>query len=308
MSLRPGEWRPPGAAVAELAPMTPGEPRPITPERHPAALAVAITRTWRPYRWRAYLVGAVVGILVGGIPTAIATTSVTVALAVAGVTVDPGLPWAEMIWSAAFVVAFAASGAWAVASWLPRDFKAATETYLWLATCAETHWRDRFGDVEVPRTPARMRASLDATPATPETAGDRFGLWMGLGNLEAARGEIAQMPETTAVDRHSRAAAGWLVDFAGGTTGPLEPLGVSAAAIDDAGQRLEAEVGVAVSAARVALAEGGDWRAPLAGVRGRLGREPARIMWRFAWGSAFRGMLAAAAIGVGAYWAFLLVL
>ena len=116
------------------------------------ALADAISREWRPYRLRAYVVGVVAGILVGGIPTAIATTLVVFALSLAGLTIDPTVPWDELIWSAAFAVAFAAVGAWAVVRWLPPDFRAATETYIWLASEAEKHWREQFGSLfPVPR-------------------------------------------------------------------------------------------------------------------------------------------------------------
>ena len=43
------------------------------------------------------------------------------------------------------------------------------------------------------------------------------------GLLEPARAReaVAEMPETTALDRFNRASAAWLVDFAEGITGPL---------------------------------------------------------------------------------------
>jgi len=275
--------------------------------REPAALAHAITRAWRPYRWRAYLFGAVVGVLIAGIPTAVATTILALILEGAGVSLDPGFPWAELIWSGVFVLAFAAAGAWALARWLPRTFKAATETYLWLATRAEAHWHALFGDLPVPRTSPAMRLFVDGTPETPETAGERFGILMALGELDAARRVIGQMPESSPRERHMRSTAGWLVDFIDAKDGPLEPLWMSAATIDDPAERLEAEVELAVSEARIALATGRDWMTPLAAVRERLGREPARILWQFAWRPAFRLILSAAVIGVGAYWLFILV-
>ena len=288
--------------MAEPSSVTLLDRAPVPPGHDIGALADAITRAWRPYRWRAYLVGAVSGVLVGGIPTAIATTVLAAILALAGFTVDPRLPWAEVLWSLAFVVAFAASGAWALARWLPPRFKAATETYVWLATMAETHWHEQFGDAPVPRTPELMRAFLDSTPKSPETAYQRCGIYMALGDLEAARGEIEQMPVATPVERHQRAAATWLLDFMAGGNGSLEPLRAGTAAIDDPAGRLEAEVEVALSEARVALAAGGDWMAPAAAIRHRLGPEPSRIIWRLAWRPAFRTMLSVATIGVVVYW------
>ena len=251
--------------------------------------------------------GAVVGVLVGGIPTAVATTILARVLEGAGVTIDPGLRWAELIWSGVFVLAFAASGAWALARWLPGTFRAATETYLWLATRAESHWHALFGDLPVPRTPRAMRSFVDGTPETPQTAGERFGILMALGELDAARRVIGQMPESSPRERHMRSTARWLVDFIDERDGPLEPLRMSAETIDDPAERLEAEVELAVSEARIALAADGDWMAPLAAIRERLGPEPSRILWQFAWRPAFRLILSAAVIGVVAYWLFMLL-
>ena len=288
--------------MAEPSSGTVPDRAPVPPGRDISALADAITRAWRPYRWRAYLVGIVSGVLVGGIPAAIATTALAAILALAGLTIDPMLPWAELIWSVAFVVAFAAAGAWALTRWLPPTFKAAAETYVWLATTAEAHWHEKFGDAHVPRTPELMRAFLDSTPRSPETAYQRSGIYLALGELEAARGEIELMPVVTPIERHQRAAATWLVDFVAGGNGSLEPLRAGTAAIDDPAGRLEAEVEVALSEARVALAAGGDWMAPAAAIRPRLGPEPAQIVWRLAWRPAFRTMLSAATIGVVVYW------
>ena len=207
-----------------------------------------------------------------------------------------------MIWSIAFAVAFAAVGAWALVRWLPGDFKAATETYVWLASPAEEHWRKEFGGAPVPRTPAAMRAFLDSTPATPETAYQRSGLYLALGDVEAAHREAKLMPVDTAVERFQCDAMEWLSDFVAGRDDPLEPLRAAAAAIDDPVERLEAEVEVALSEARVAVARRGDWVTPAAALRGRLGDEPSRLIWRLGWGPAFRTMLSAATIGVVLFW------
>jgi hypothetical protein len=251
---------------------------------------------------RAYAVGLIAGILVGGIPTAIATTAVVFALSMAGISIDPAVPWDELIWSIAFAVAFAAVGAWAVVRWLPHDFKAATETYLWLASRAEEHWREQLDGAPVPRAPDGMRAFLDSTPATPQTAHQRSGIFLALGDVEGARHATEEMPVATALERYRYAATKWLLDFVAGRDDPLEPLRAAAASIDDPDERLEADVEVALSEARVALAHGGDWVTPAAALRGRLGDEPSRLIWRLGWGPAFRTMLSAASIGVVLFW------
>ena len=125
-----------------------------------------------------------VGILAGGILGPLLTVSLAIVVGLAGVTIDPLTPWAEIVWSGVFALTFAAAGAWAVARWLPHDFQAATETYLWLAVRAEAHWHELFGDAAVPRSRSAMRAFIAATPETPETAGERFGIWMALGDLD----------------------------------------------------------------------------------------------------------------------------
>ncbi len=265
------------------------------------ALADAISREWRPYRLRAYVVGLVAGILVGGIPTAIATTLVVFALSLAGITIDRAVPWDEVIWSVAFAVAFAAVGAWAIVRWLPHDFRAATETYIWLASAAEKRWREQFGS-PVPRTPAAMRAFLESMPATPETAYQHSGIYLALGDVKAARGESGLMPVDTATERFQRDSMVWLLDFVAGGNEPLEQLRAAAAAIDEPADRLEAEVEVALSEARVAVASGGDWKRPAAAVRDRLGDEPSSLIWRLGWRPAFQTMLSAATIGVVLFW------
>ncbi len=278
------------------------DPGTMPPERGLQALADAISRGWRPYRLRAYALGIVAGILVGGIPTAIATTVVILALSLAGLAIDPAVPWDEVIWSVAFAVAFAAVGAWAVVRWLPHDFKAATETYLWLASRAEEHWRDQFGGTPVPRTSAAMRGFLDSTPATPEAAYQRSGLYLALGDMEAARRQSELMAVDTAVELFQRDAMDWLLDFVAGEDHPLDRLRAAAAAIDDPADRLEADVEIALSEARVALARGVDWMTPAGALRHRLGDEPSRLIWRLGWGPAFRTMLSAATIGVVLFW------
>jgi hypothetical protein len=147
-----------------------------------------------------------------------------------------------------------------------------------------------------------MRAFLDSTPASQDTAHERAGMYLALGDLEGARREAEQMPVRTAAERFQSAAMTWLLDFVAGSDGPLDPLRAAAAAIEDPADRLEAEVEIALSEGRVAVAQGGDWMTPAAAVRDRLGDEPADLIWRLAWRPAFRTMLVAATIGVILYW------
>jgi hypothetical protein len=278
----------------------------IDPRRHPAALSNAISRRWRPYRFRAYVLGALAGFLFGGIVAPIATTIVGLLVVALTSLRAFSVPWTEVAWTVVFVVVFARVGSWAIARWLPRDFRAATESYVWLAMLAEARWRDQLG-ATVPRTAPAQRSFLDATPVTPATAGELGSIWLALGDLDTAREVMAQMPESTPFERHDKAAARWLVDFVGGDDGDLPSL---EAALGQAGEDegwLERHVELAVDASRVALAHRGDWVAPMAAVRHALGDEPSELMWRFAAEPAFRTMLALGTIGVIAYWVFELI-
>ena len=232
--------------------------------RRPGALADAMTRGWRPYRWRGYAVGVVAGIALGGIVAPILTTSVVIGLALAGITVDPRVPWAEVVWSVTFVVTFAAVGAWAVARWLPAAFRDALESYVWIARRAETQWRHAFGDRPVPRSQSALRDFVEATPETAETAGERVAAWLALGDVDAARRCVSQMTTDTPTARYARDGSAWLVEFVGGSTGDLVPLREGAAEIEDPDDRLAAEVELAANTARIELAAGRDWRPPLA--------------------------------------------
>jgi hypothetical protein len=275
----------------------------IDPLRHPAALSNSISRRWRPYRFRAYVLGALAGFLIGGVLAPIATTLVALILSLTASLPASTVPWAEVIWTVVFVIVFARVGSWAIARWLPRDFRAAAETYLWLAMLAEARWRTQLGTT-VPRTAPAQRAFLDATPVTPATANELGSIWLALGDLDTARDVYARMPASTPAERHDQAAARWLVDFVGGDDGDLASLDALLAQAGDDEGRLERHVELAVDASRVALAHRGDWVAPMAAVRPSLGDEPSELMWNFAAEPAFRTMLALGTIGVIAFWFF----
>lgn len=280
----------------------------VDPKRHPAALSNAIAGAWRPYRLRSYVVGVLAGLFVGGVVAPIATTSLLLMLYLAGLSPGDGVRWWEGVWIAAFAVTFAIVGATAFARWQPQRLRMAAETYIWLATRAEENWARVFGALPVPRKERDMRAVLASIPETPATAGERFGLCIGLLELDRARAAAAEMPQASAIERYHRSSADWLVDFIAGATHSLDPLQLLVAAIDDPGEQLEAAVGVALSQARVAVSEGQDWQLPLAEIRHRLGTAPDSDYRRFVWRPAFRSLLIATAVGVSVFWLAVIVL
>jgi hypothetical protein len=276
----------------------------IDPLRDPAALSNAISRRWRPYRFRAYVLGVLAGLFFGGFVAPFATVIISAIVVVTTSLPALTVPWAEVVWTVVFVLVFARVGSWAIARWLPRDFGAATEAYLWLAALSEAHWRSVLG-VPVPRTAAAQRAFLDATPVTPATAGQIGSIWLMLGDLDTALEVFAQMPESSPGERHEKTGALWLADFVvgGDDLGRLE---ASLRDVWDDHTWLEGAVEVAVDTSRVALAHGGDWIAPMAAVRPKLGDKPRQLMWRFAAEPAFKRMLALGSIGAISFWVFTL--
>ncbi len=279
----------------------PIEAKPLDPKRHPAALAGAIGEAWRPYRWRAIVTGALGGIFVGGIVTPVVTTSLVMLLAISGVARLNGA-WLGHVWMVAFALTVPAVGGLAYARWQPHRLRMAAQTYIWLATRAEEHWKRLLGGRPIPRDERGMRAALASMSETPDTARERFGLWIALLELDRARVAAAEMPEASPRDRYDRAAAMWLVDFVGGTTQPLDPLERLVDAIEDPDEQIEAGVALAADRARIALVEGNDWRAPLAAARDRLGVTAERWHNRMLFWPMFRTLFIAAAIGVAIFW------
>ena len=270
--------------------------------RHPAAVAAAITAAWRPYRWRAYGGGLLAGLLIGGVGGPIVTTSMLMALAMAGVTSEAA-SWPNVVWSLAFALSVPVVGATLYAYWQPRRLRMAAQTYLWVAQRAEAHWAEVMRARPVPRDERGIRQTLASMPGTPETARERFGLWLALLETDNARAAAAEIPGVTDVDRFSRPATLWLVDFVEGSTAPPDALQSLADAISDPDDRVEATAIVAVNRARVAISEDRDWQAPLTAVRPSLGDTPERIHNRFLWWAAFRALLVSMAVGVAVFWA-----
>ncbi len=275
---------------------------PVASERHVGAVALAITEAWHRYRRRAYVIGLAAGIVAGGVVAPLVTTSLLLVLVVTRVRVNEGLaPWDVLAWLLTFVVTFAAVGALAVHRVLPARLRAAIEAYMWLADRTEAAWRRAMGPVRVPRTEKATRAVLAATPETPETAGERYGLWMSLGELDRAESALQGTPEVTPGGSYDRASAQWLLAFARGEAGSPDVLVPLVDAIEAPEEQAAARVELATHRARVAVAEGGDWIAPLAEVRPLLADAPNDTIRRHVTWPMFRRLVVVGLIGVGVF-------
>jgi hypothetical protein len=275
---------------------------PLAPERHVAAVALAITKAWQPHRRRAYVIGLAAGILAGGIVAPLVTTSLLLVLVVTRTRVGEALaPWDLLAWLLTFVVTFATVGALAMHRSLPAHLRAAVEAYMWLADRSETAWRRTMGPVRVPRTEKATRAFLAATPETPENAGERYGLWMSLGEVDRAEAALEQTPEATAGQPYDRASAQWLLAFVRGETASPDLLAPLVDAIEAPEEQAAAQVELATHHARVAVAQGGDWIGPLADVRPLLAEAPNDAIRRHITWPMFRRLLVLGLIGVSVF-------
>ena len=290
--------------------MTPSLPaidgRQLDPARHPAAIAAAIGSAWRTYRWRGYAGGFLVAVFVSGVAAPILTTTVILGTAAAGSPIATAVPWDAIVWTTVFGLTAPWASATLFARWQPRIFRHATETYLWLALRAEQDWLRVFGGVPVPRDERSIRAFLSTAAETPKTALERSGMWLAILEIDRARSVADTISEATPRGRFDRTATRWLADFMAGATGSLDPIERLVSAIPDDDERHETSAWIALGHARVALAEGRDWRPPLASVRRELGPEPDRIYRRRVWFPAFWRLLGVYAMGVVTYWVALL--
>jgi hypothetical protein len=124
----------------------------------------------------------------------------------------------------------------------------------------------------VPATPLQASAWLARHPDdTDATRGARVWSYLVLGDLEAARRLAGHMPEASASDRFHRVAAEALVRLVEGGDPGLDDLRARAVELDDA-QGGEAAIDIALLAALVAAADGGDWRGPVLAIRERVER------------------------------------
>jgi hypothetical protein len=154
----------------------------------------------------------------------------------------------------------------------PRIVARALEAYRWVARRAWLRWREITGD-DVPGTPARARAWLEAHPASGGTADQpRVELLVWIGEFDTARRVAQGLPSGTPWERFERGLDIAFVDFVATTDGDLGPV---RRALDDlpAAERRIGEAMLAVEAARQLAAAGRPFLGPLVAARDTLGPE-----------------------------------
>jgi hypothetical protein len=147
----------------------------------------------------------------------------------------------------------------------------------WARLESEERWK-RLGAGRIPRSPAEASRwlQLHGDPSTLE--GQRFSCLLFVGDLGRAREVLATYPLETPYQRFDAASDRWFLDFLEGQLPPFdEPDRLAAAVTDDHESKLAA-AGMATLRAHAAVAQGGDWVAPLAETRQRIGDAAAGVI------------------------------
>jgi hypothetical protein len=154
----------------------------------------------------------------------------------------------------------------------PRPVARALEAYRWVARRAWLRWREITGD-DVPGTPARARAWLEAHPANGGGADQpRVELLVWIGELDAARRVAQGLPARTPWERFERALELAFVDFVATADGDLEPVRRVLDELPTEERRL-GQAMLAVEEARQLAAAGQPFLDPLDAARDALGTE-----------------------------------
>ncbi|MEI8333856.1 MAG: hypothetical protein WCH74_08395 [Chloroflexota bacterium] len=183
--------------------------------------------------------------------------------------------------------------------------RAALESFAWIGRWDALRWSAVTG-VKPLATPEAARAWLDANPmrgdAPPPVRLARIEPLLLVGDVAAASKLAAGLPADSPWDRFDREYQRAFVDFSGGGRVDPRPLRAAAVALADPEERLRGQALLALGAARVAVAAGDDWIAPLADVREAIGEVGDGVLRLEVWPTLFRlevvVALAAGVLGV----------
>jgi hypothetical protein len=159
--------------------------------------------------------------------------------------------------------------------------------------------RKAEGAGRIPRSPAEARAWLSAHPEPATFQSHRLSAQILAGELDAARATLATYPSATPLDRFEMLDDGWFLDFLEGEDPDLAPLAAAADQLTVEPERTFAAVIVATLRAHAAVAAGGDWVAPLAAERPRLGERAAGIVGGRYVAASWTLMMAGASVIIG---------
>jgi hypothetical protein len=165
---------------------------------------------------------------------------------------------------------------------IPRAIRAPFEAFSWLGSAEARRFREGTGS-SVPGTAADMRAWLDRHPGTPATALARVEILAALGDVLAARAELAAAtPSRDDIERVYRATLTIWLGFLETGEADFAPMdAIEATLSPNSRAALEAVVARASAESRVRLLhERPEPLAPLAESRRRLGPEATGVLLR----------------------------
>jgi hypothetical protein len=182
-----------------------------------------------------------------------------------------------LITYAVFLGAFGATMAAMLIQGFTGPFGDALAVASWTRLDAEDR-RKAEGAGRIPRSPAEAQAWISAHPDPAMFQPQRLSAQIRVGDLAGARQTLAEYPSTTALERFEVLDDGWFLDFLEGADPPLAPLEAAADELSEGWERDFAAVVIATHRAHQASVHGGDWIAPFAAERGRLGSRAAGIV------------------------------
>ncbi len=204
---------------------------------------------------------------------------------------QPALDLPLLLWAPAAVASFAVVACLLLPFLVRGRDRAALETFAWIGRWDALRWREVTG-ARPPASPEQARDWLEANPvrsdAPPLQRLARVEPLLMVGDVDAARKIAAGLPATGPWDRFESLYQRAFVDFTGGARIDPRPLAAAAAALTDEEERLRAEALIAMGRARLDLASGKDWIAPLAETRARIGQYADGVLRLEIWPTLFR--------------------
>ena len=204
---------------------------------------------------------------------------------------QPALDLPLLLWAPAAVATFAVVACGLLPFLVRGRLRAALETFAWIGRWDALRWRDATG-VKPAASPEQARDWLEANPirgdAPPLQRLARIEPLLMVGDVDGARKIAAGLPTSNPWDRFETLYQRAFVDFTAGVRIDPRPIAAAAAALTDEEERLRADALIAVGRARIDLAAGRDWVAPLEEARGRIGQYADGVLRLEIWPTLFR--------------------
>ncbi len=204
---------------------------------------------------------------------------------------QPALDLPLLLWAPAAVATFAVVACLLLPFLVRGPCRAALETFAWIGRWDALRWREATR-AKPAASPEQARDWLEANPirgdAPPLQRLARIEPLLMVGDVDGARKIAAGLPATSPWDRFETLYQRAFVDFTAGVRIDPRPIAAAAAALTDEEERLRADALIAVGRARIELAAGRDWVAPLEEARGRIGQYADGVLRLEIWPTLFR--------------------